>query len=1093
MTPERSWQGPAESEIQLPHAPLEPGSVALSVENLRLREGLDYRVDALRGRVTFLQERWLGLPTRIRYRVLRLELPESLAMQRRSQLPWLMRGSRGDSLALDSLAAGGLGGASAEAGTQLRTSGSFLRGVRVGSGGQVGMESGLRLQVEGQLGPEVEVEAFLSDRNTPIQPEGRSQNLEEIDRIHVQVRSPRWRAQLGDIDLDLQSGSYLQVRRTVDGVQAGYDDRSRRLVAHLAGARGRFRRQEWSGQEGVQGPYQLRSEQGGDQILVLAGSETVWLDGVELTRGEDRDYVMDYSLAQLSFTARRPVTAEHRIQVEFQYAERLYARNLYGFTGESPLAPGLQLRLGLAGERDDAGRPLDVFLDDEDRRLLALAGDGSSSVAAWGSGVREVEPGTGSYRLVDSLAGQWGSYEWAEEPEGDERFRYQLRFSELGRAADGTLLGDYSRQFSSSGRIWYRFEGAQGGTWAPLIPLAAPTAGEVADGVLSWKRGPWRLEGEAALSRQDLNLFSPRDDADNLGAALRAGLHYASGSWPRRRPVGRLELEGLAVREQADFRPLQQADEVEFERLYGLARGGGLRREDLGLGFRGGDSLLLSGRASWLGRPAESSRLLEGAWRWRPKLGFFEEGEGRMRRREGVDLDRLEALRLEQGWQGRRQALTGAWSQERTRRQAASLSGSQWRQGLLRWERLVGGGDLSVERLRRLNERAVADHWARRSQADQWHTRLRRSGSWQGELDWTHRRLDFLGPDSTDLVRDVALLDLRHTGGPASWSLRYQAENSLAAERVIQYVRVDSLQGDYSRDPLNPELFVPDPDGDYLALPYETGRQEQAAHLLVEGGLRWEKGAWSGDHHGLVEELSTLARAERLYLLQPAAFLTDSSRSSRLQGRSDLEFAEDRLGRGAQRRWRLRWTEERSLDRPAGGSARRGWLRQAGLRLQDRWASWRASLEAERRYQDSWMPGQTQDERKVRAWSAELELSRNLAPGWQGRLTAAGEQAQELVHQLRGSRLRLEPSIDARLGLKGSASARLSWQQAWSRERLIPFELLGGARVGRTWRAGLEGRLQVGKQTRLTLSWQLDALPERQAQHTGRLQVQSFF
>jgi hypothetical protein len=1091
--PERLWQGPAEAELQLPDSPLEPGTLAFTVETQRLREGLDYRVDAVRGRVSLLQPRWLGRPARIRYRVLRLDLPESLALQRRAELPWLVRGSRGDSLAQDSLRLAALPGREEEFASRLRTSGSFLRGVKVGSGGQVGMESGLRLQVEGQIGPDVDVEAFLSDRNTPIQPEGRSQNLDEIDRIHVQVRSPRWKAQLGDIDLNLQNGQYLSLKRTVDGVQAGYDDGRARLVAHLAGSRGRFRRQEFPGLEGVLGPYQLRSEQGGDQILVLAGSERVWLDGVELTRGEEQDYVMDYGLAQLQFTARRPITGESRLQVEFQYAERVYARSLYGFTGESPLAPGLSLRLGMAGERDDKERPLDVFLDEADRRLLAAAGDGSSAVTAWGAGVREVDPGEGSYRLVDSLAGRWGQYEWAEEPLGDERFRYVLRFSERGRAPDGTYLGDYSRQFSSSGRIWYRFEGLGGGAWAPVIPLTAPTANDVVDGVLAWRRGRLELDAEAALSRQDLNLFSTQGDGDNQGAALRAGLRWSSAIWPASRPLGRVEVDGLAISEQADFRALQQVDEVEFERLYGLARGGGLRRHDLGLAFRGGDSLLVRGRGAWLSRQNESSRMLESAWRWRPRRGVFQEGAGRVRRREGTQLDRFETLRLEQGWRGAGTTLGSAWETERQRSGDVALDGKRWRQGLLRVEQRLGGGEASLERLRRVNDRAVDGHWARLSVADQVRTRLRRSGSWQGELDWTHRRLDFLGPDSTDQVRDVALLDLRRQGDKSAWSLRYQVENSLAAERVIQYIRVDSLQGDYSRDPFNPELFVPDPDGDYVALPYETGRQSKAARLQLEGDLRWELGAWSGDHHGLAEELSRLEDPARLYLLTPSAFLTDSTQSARLQTRNDLELAEDRLGGSSQRRWRLRWSEERSLERPAPGSTRRGWLRTLGLRVQDRWGDWRHSLELERRLQETRMPGQVQDERRVQAWDAELEVSRELAPGWLGRVLAEGESAREERAGIRGSKARLEPSLDARLGPRGSASARLAWQQAWSQAEIVPFELLGGARVGRTWRAGLEGRLQLGKQSRLTLSWQLDALPERRAQHTGRLQVQSFF
>jgi hypothetical protein len=1088
---ERRWQGPAEAVIQLPDAPLDPSSLVVGVENRRLREGVDWRADPLRGRVHLLQTGLLGRPAWVRYRVLRLDLPAELALRPRESLPWV--GSGRDSLARDSLSGARLPDREELDGSRLVASGSFLRGVRVGSGGQVGMESGLRLQVEGQIGPDVEVQAFLTDRNTPIQPEGRSQNLEEIDRIHVQVRSPRWQARLGDIDLALKSGAYLDLSRTVDGVQAGYDHDGTRLLAHLAAARGRFRRMEWTGQEGVQGPWQLRTEQGGDQILVLAGSERVWLDGVELTRGEDRDYVMDYALAQLSFTPRRPITGESRLAVEFQYAERVFLRSLYGFDARLEPRPNLSLRLGLAGERDDGERPLDLFLDDEDRDLLAAAGDGGgAAVAAWGSGVRRVEDGEGSYRLVDSLAGRWGRFDWAEEPLEDPLFRYELRFTELGRDPSGALLGDYSRQISSSGRIWYRFEGEGGGAWAPIIPLTAPTAHEVLDGSLAYSAGAWRMEGEAALSRRDLNLFSSRDDEDNLGAALRGALRWTSRPWPADRPLGRWEGEGRLQQEQADFRTLHPVDEVEFTRLFGLERDGGLRRHDLNWGLRGGDSLRLAAAGSWLSRADERSRLLEGRWRWRPLRGAFLEGEGKSRHREGGSTDRLEGLRAEQGWTGGGRVWTTAWEGERRRSGAATTDGRQWRQGLARLDQRWDGLEGSVERLRRVDERSVADHWGRLSQADQWRTRLRRGGGWQGELDWTHRRLDHAGPDSVDQVRDVALLDARGGGGGRFWNLRYQAENSLAAERLVQYVRVDSLQGDYSRDPFNPDLFVPDPDGDYLALPFETGRQRKAARLFLEGNVRWEAGPWSGDHQLLAEEESRLADPARLYMLQPAAFLSDSTDRARLRTRHEAELSEE-TWTGSTRRWRLRLSEERGLERPLPGSLRRSLQRRIALRLQERVGGWRTSLEGEWRGQGTDMPGQPQDERRVRAWRLAVEGSRDLAPGWLLRLSAEGERAREERQRIAGRRLRLEPVLDARLGRRGSAAARLSWQQAWADEARIPYELLGGARVGRTWRAGLEGRLQTGRQTRVTLSWQVDALPERQPQHTGRLTVQSFF
>jgi hypothetical protein len=189
----------------------------------------------------------------------------------------------------------------------------------------------------------------------------------------------------------------------------------------------------------------------------------------------------------------------------------------------------------------------------------------------------------------------------------------------------------------------------------------------------------------------------------------------------------------------------------------------------------------------------------------------------------------------------------------------------------------------------------------------------------------------------------------------------------------------------------------------------------------------------------------------------------------------------------------LRWQEERSLENLLQSSARRSHVRRVGLRLQDRLATLRTTLECESRQQRVSMPGQAQSRRLVQAWRFQGELGRELRPGWLLRGTLEAEAARDEATHLQGHRLRVEPTLDGRLGKGGSAVARLSWQQAWASEPVVPFELLGGARVGRTWRGGLEARLQMGKQSRITLSWQVDALPEREAVQSGRLQVQSFF
>ena len=73
----------------------------------------------------------------------------------------------------------------------LRTTGSITRGVVAGTSRDVSVTSGLRLDVSGEVAPGVRLRAALTDENTPILPEGTTTQLSDLDRVFVEVESPR--------------------------------------------------------------------------------------------------------------------------------------------------------------------------------------------------------------------------------------------------------------------------------------------------------------------------------------------------------------------------------------------------------------------------------------------------------------------------------------------------------------------------------------------------------------------------------------------------------------------------------------------------------------------------------------------------------------------------------------------------------------------------------------------------------------------------------------------------------------------------------------------------------------------------------------
>jgi hypothetical protein len=1071
-------------EMPLEDAVILPESLSIRSSKGLLLLGRDYRFDPFTQTVHLLDAALMHHPLHLSYRVLRLEIPPTFQLQNQSELPWY--NEENDSLSTQVQA--DLPKRNTRLSSGLRSSGSFLRGVRVASGGSMVMESGLQLSVTGQVGPNVQVEAFLSDRNSPIQPEGNSQSLEEIDRIHVKVQSPSWRVLMGDFDLRMRQGRYLNYQRTVDGLQGGYQTADARALMHFALARGRYHRLEFLGQDGVQGPWQLLAESGSSQIVVLAGSERVFLDGVELRRGEDQDFVMDYGLGQLRFTARHPIRRDHRIVIEYQYSERLYERSLYGADLVWGEGGALTFTLGVAGESDDENQALSQFLGDEDRARLAEAGD--SIASAWGSGVREVEPGEGHYRRIDAQAGQWGHFEFAEiiPVAEDSLYIFDLRFTKLEPATG--ILGDYSRQFTTSGQAWFQFEGEEEGDWAPVLPLSAPTSHELVDATLALKQGPWTLAVETALSRKDRNLFSKLDDADNTALAFEASCAFDADSFLIQERSWKPRFALTMGREAEDFELLQPDGDVNFDRDKGFSRAGGMDHLKSAFALRC-DSNFVSAHFSQFRRDTLRSQVLNPSWMWRPGQGPWTKGEFILRDLEG--LSSYARRELQVGYDRQAWTLESLLAKERLQlpHTIDSLRPSEktaWVEMALRGP-LTDNVWMQHEQHRRIFSRRAAkegwrEHWEYRS----WKQRFLMSGRLQGRIDWTSSHLEPLASDSSASHTHVADLALRRTASTWQANMAYRAHKSLERERLTQYVQVDSLTGTHSQDPLYPGIFVPDPDGDYIALALETGLYQESA--LVEGdwNFRWfPKGEWRGQHSLGLKATSTSGDPLELYALLPRALVGDSVRFMQIRTRHDVEYRPK-----GKADWRLRLKGERGIDRMQILVRNERVMRGLALRRQQRMGHYHLRLEVEWRDDRRSYLERPSADHHFQSAQVDMESSVTLTSAWTLKFSSLFENGNEKLKSLSAKRAEIASRLQWR-GSRGQFSLKGSWQKAWSAEEQIPYEMLRGARVGRTLRANLDASLRWGKSTRLSLNWKIDALPDRKAWQSGRLQIQSFF
>jgi hypothetical protein len=290
---------------------------------------------------------------------------------------------------------------------KIKYNGSFGRDISFGNNQDAVVNGLLNLQINGNIGDSMELSAALTDNNLPVQAEGNTQQLNEFDQVWIQLKKKNWQLQLGDIDIRRNDAYYLSFFKRLQGIAFQNKYRLFPRGTHdvqVSGAiaKGKFTRYVFQGLEGNQGPYRLQGPNGELFFIVLAGTERVFIDGQLMQRGEDQDYIINYNTAEITFTPRRMINKDRRIQVEFEFADRNYL-NAQFFVGNTfQVNPKLTFRVNAFSNSDVKSSPINQQLTPEQKRFLINSGDLSegslfSSVSRDSFDVNRV-----LYRLVDS-------------------------------------------------------------------------------------------------------------------------------------------------------------------------------------------------------------------------------------------------------------------------------------------------------------------------------------------------------------------------------------------------------------------------------------------------------------------------------------------------------------------------------------------------------------------------------------------------------------------------------------------------------------------------------------------------------------------
>ncbi|TAE46405.1 MAG: hypothetical protein EAZ89_20150, partial [Bacteroidetes bacterium] len=239
-------------------------------------------------------------------------------------------------------------------------SGSLTRGITGGNNRSLSVNSGLRLQLEGDLGDGLTITGNITDENVPLQPDGSTQQLSDFDRIFIRLAKGPLSVTIGDYEAEQKQSRFASYYRNVQGLKLGYKTQNSDISVSGAVAKGKFHSNSFPGLDGVAGPYRLTGRNGERFFIVLAGSERVYLNGKLMQRGENLDYIINYNTAEVTFTSRHVITNVTRIVIDFEYNDRYFNRSLLLVNAGQKVAGGkVQLRFTYARDGDNPNAPFD--------------------------------------------------------------------------------------------------------------------------------------------------------------------------------------------------------------------------------------------------------------------------------------------------------------------------------------------------------------------------------------------------------------------------------------------------------------------------------------------------------------------------------------------------------------------------------------------------------------------------------------------------------------------------------------------------------------------------------------------------------------
>lgn len=889
--------------ICLDSIPLFPYQVRMRVENFVLKENLHYiRLQENNCWKIFLQGFSPQDTLEIRYRPIPFPYPRWRPLFSLVKKDSITRDSSGASAATFLQRFESVFSQESEG---LQKSGTFVRGFQIGNNQNLTLNSSLNLFLKGTVADNVTITAALTDENTPIQPEGNTRQLNEVDKVYITIETPMVNGTIGDFDYKNQQSRFENIQRKLQGIWVKSANPYGQMQALYSTTRGRAHRNIFLGQEGNQGPYVLTGQNGERNIIILAGTERVYINGKLMTRGEQFDYVIDYTTGELVFTSRQLISSDMRIEVDFEYldARQRFLRN-FAMASYGNQWKHLKTHLSFFQEQDNLNNVLADSdpLTDEEKEIVKRAGDDPSRAVQ--NGWLEVGKGNGSYSLRDTLIqGQPYSYFVYNKDSGE----YVVSFTFVGLGN-----GSYIREKIG----YYRFVGVGKGDYDPIIRVPLPQKNRLMVGTLAYDdSNSVQFFSRFAYSLFDNNYLSSLDDDDNGGKAgeIRARWSIPQHLLPEGMQ-GKAELQW--VFRDSTFQTLDryyQADYLKYWNQQNFVREREEQRELhsewewKNFRYRLAAGELLLGRDRFTRRFQQNLTVRVALFQNDLELTQVK-GEG------AEDRSYFSAVSQRLTWHLRGDAsfyqtflqeyrdLTGQGYAFGSKFREAGV-GMEWKRSAFQWSNLIKGKrDYIINPLHGYAMEKQADIWQFLSELQ-----YSRAGQLQSRmtLHLRDKRFDafykqFQGDKFSNfgvnpLLQDTSWVDRKsysinwqvdswHFRKQLSQSMEYQLMSDLTSLKEKVYVRVDNQTGNYRYDEELKE-FVPDPNGDYILVIIPGRKYIPTSNVNARWQIQWRPerrttntatGKWLQSfqffNRLVVEEKTTHRDLKDIYLLNLRQF-----------------------------------------------------------------------------------------------------------------------------------------------------------------------------------------------------------------------------